>query len=248
MGAIGRSLVLVGVLKKKRDLDILRRKRWYRMPLANAPKRSFDYIAFYQPASFGKYGKCIRYYARVSAIEKHKRRELLPKEADHPRAGETYYMVRIQQLLKRPPIKNRRFPARRVSFGFTTMRRLLSANNMLELYNVCPTEEIVARALRRARIPAIAQQHVAGLRRGKRVRYFLDFGIPCAGGKIAIECDNDKAHISTSQRLKDRAKDSFLRRSGWTIIRLTENEIIHTLPQCITRIERAIARLGGLSH
>lgn len=244
----GGGTVLVGILKDKRDLAILRRKRWYRMPLARAPKRRFKYIAFYQPAAFGKFGKCIRYYARVEGTNICTRGELLPLERKDMRAGDMYYKIEISELCKlAAPIKNRRFPARRVSFGFTTLRRLLTSRNILELYDVSPTESIVALALLRARIPASGEYYVAGKFRGMKARYFLDFAIFCARGRIAIECDNDKAHGIVSQRERDRAKDKFLRNAGWAVLRFSERQLLNHLPNCMTRVKRAVLRLGGLA-
>ena len=59
------KIVLVGVLKNKRDLGILLEKHWYRIPVFFLPKKKFDYLAFYQPEGFGRRGKRIEYYARV---------------------------------------------------------------------------------------------------------------------------------------------------------------------------------------
>jgi hypothetical protein len=48
------SLVLVCLLPAPRDLEIARLLGWYRIPLRSAPKViAVDYLAFYQPASFG---------------------------------------------------------------------------------------------------------------------------------------------------------------------------------------------------
>lgn len=216
------------------------------MPLRHAPKRRFDYLAFYQPASFGRLGKCIRYYARIAELRPYTRRELLPLERHHPRAGEKYYRVRILELQKLfRPIRNKRFPARRVSFGFTTLRRLLTAKNMLELYNVSQTEEMMAQALQRSKIPAMAQHYVRGNSGGKRAKYFLDFAIMCKRGNIAIECDNNKAHGTAFQRMRDKAKNDYLRNNGWTVIRLAEKKILDHLPECILRLRNVVARLGG---
>lgn len=54
------KIVLVGVLRNKRDLDALLTKNRYRIPLAHAMRREFDYLAFYQPALFGSRGICKR--------------------------------------------------------------------------------------------------------------------------------------------------------------------------------------------
>ncbi|HAX70333.1 MAG TPA: hypothetical protein DCY14_12030, partial [Anaerolineae bacterium] len=48
------DLILVCLLPTPRDLEIARLLGWYRIPLRTAPKVvSVDYLAFYQPASFG---------------------------------------------------------------------------------------------------------------------------------------------------------------------------------------------------
>ncbi|KKW20054.1 MAG: hypothetical protein UY63_C0002G0013 [Parcubacteria group bacterium GW2011_GWA2_51_10] len=241
----GKS-VLVAVLKSRRDLTILKGERWYRMPVAQSPKRSFKYIAFYQPATFGKLGRCIRYYARVVESRRLRRRDFLPNEQNHPRAGNEYRWIRVNEIKKlSSPIRNRKFPARRVSFGFTTLRRLLAAKNVLQLYDVPPTEELLASALRKARTGNLPQHYVSGKRSGKKVRYYLDFAILCRGGKIAIECDNDKAHTIPTQKHKDKIKDSFLQRNGWTVIRLTESDVIDRMGNCVTKIQRAIRKYGG---
>ncbi|MDP3725110.1 MAG: DUF559 domain-containing protein [Nanoarchaeota archaeon] len=235
------KLVLVGVLKQKRDLALLLRERWYRIPLRCAPKRKFEYLAFYEPARFGKDGKCIRYYAKIRERCTFLRRDILPHEFLHPRASEKYLWFRVGriQALARP-IKN--IVPRRVSFCFTTLRALLNSRIMLQLYNVVSTEEIVARALKRANITARPQHYVAG----EKKRYCLDFAVCCKRGTIAIECDNLKAHSSSRQHAKDKAKDAFLRRHGWEIIRLTEAEILSDLKGCIVRVKQLVRKYGGI--
>jgi len=235
------ELVLVGVLKNKRDLALLLAERWYRIPVAYAPKRKFRYLAFYQPAGHGRHGKCIRYYARVLRRRILKRRRVLPNEPLHPRASEEYLRFRLGAIktLARP-IKN--IVPRRISFGFTTLKSLLTVKTILQLYNVTPTEQIMAVALKRSGIRATAQYYVVG--RGKR--YCLDFAVFCKNGPIAIECDNLKAHSGARQRAKDKAKDIFLRRHGWKVIRLTERDIISDLGRCVARLRRLIRSRSGL--
>ncbi|MFH1192920.1 MAG: DUF559 domain-containing protein [Candidatus Jorgensenbacteria bacterium] len=234
------GVVLVGILKRKRDLAILLREHWYRMPVAKAPRRAFRYLAFYQPALFGRQGRRIRYYARAVRSRVRMRRELLPDEATHLDASERYQQIhvgRIQQLPR--PIKN--VPPRRVSFGFTTLGRLLTAKTILGLYQVAPTEEMVARALVRERIHAIQQYWISG--GGKR--YCLDFAIPCRRGFIAVECDNAKAHAGARAHKRDRAKDLFLRRRGWVVVRLTEKALTADFESCVATVRCAVRARGG---
>jgi len=235
------KIVLVGVLKDRHDLNILLKENWYRIPVRYAPKRRFDYLAFYQPLPFGYRGKCIRYYARVLNYRVIKRSDLLPDEQNHPGARDYYSQIRVGKIKKLPqPIRN--IIPRRISFGFTTLNHLLKSKDILQLYNVTPTEPMVENGLSEAGIRAIPQYYVKG---GEK-RFFLDFAIFCQKGKIAIECDNKKVHSIPSQKKKDKIKDAFLRSYGWKVIRLPEDDIVSDLPGCIKRIKKAVRRLGGL--
>jgi very-short-patch-repair endonuclease len=235
------KIVLVGVIKDRRDLNILLKENWYRIPVKHLPKRKFDYLAFYQPLSFGRKGKQIQYYAPVLDYKVIKRSDLLPEELEHPRAKDYYLKIQVGKAKKLArPIKN--IIPRRISFGFTTLSHLLKSKDILQLYNVTPTEPMVEDGLKEAGIKATPQYYV----RGKEKRFFLDFAIFCQKGKIAIECDNKKVHSLPSQKRKDKIKNAFLRKYGWTVIRLPEEKIVSDLPGCLKRVEKAIQKLGGL--
>lgn len=237
------KIVLVAVIKNRRDLNILLTKNWYRIPAAYATNRQFDYLAFYEPALFGEEGKCIQYYARVLNHQTTKRRELLPDELNHPRVNNDYLLLQLDKIKKLPcPIRNIR--PRRVSFAFTTLNHLLESKTVLQLYKVAPTEEIMEAGLRRAGLKTISQHYVLA---GKK-RYCLDFAVFCKQGAIAIECDNKKAHSGAAQRKKDEIKNAALRRSGWTVIRFREEDIISDLKGCLVRIKKATQKLGGVKR
>lgn len=232
--------VLVGVIKDRRDLGALLAQKWYRIPVKHAPKRKFRYLAFYQPAGFGRRGKRICYYARVLSQRTVHRKDLLPDELKHPRADDYYFLFRVDNIKKLPrPIKN--VTPRRISFGFTTLNRLLKAKDILQLYNIAPTERIIGDALQKAGIRAVSQYRVSI---GKK-RYRLDFAILGKRGAVAIECDNRKAHAGRLRRKKDKEKDVALRRSGWTVIRLPERDIISNPKGCVARIKRVCGKLDG---
>ena len=223
--------VLVGVLKSRDDLGILLKQRWYRIPAGFVPKRSFKYIAFYQPVSFGKAGKRIKYYARVTEKRKAKRIKLLPEQSSHPRAHNDYLKLEFKKIIKLPrPIRN--IIPRRVSFGFTDLKTLQSAKDILELYDVPPTEQIVERQLNRIGVKTIREYSLS--KGGKRYR--IDIAILGGNRKTAVECDNEKAHGTKAQIKKDKIKDTFLRRNGWRVVRLKEREIIEHIDNCIRKI------------
>jgi very-short-patch-repair endonuclease len=225
--------VLVGVIKNRRDFRILLKDGWYRIPLLHMPKRKFSYIAFYQPTSFGKNGKRIEYYARAGKRVIVQRIYLLPKEKDHPRAHDMYAKIECNKIQKLPKtIKN--ISPRRVSFGFTTLKSLLTSKNILELYGVPETEEIIKRELQRAGIKAQREFSVSV----DKKRYRIDFAVFSKKGNIAIECDNKKAHGGNVQKNKDKIKTAHLRCSGWRVVRLKEKDIIEHPDVCISKIKK----------
>ena len=127
------SLILVCLVPSPRDLEIARLLGWYRIPLRTAPKVvAVDYLAFYQPSSFGERGGQIQYVAEVRGHELTTRAELLKDEADHPRAREEYYKIQIGGLekLKEPVIADK---WRRISFLYTTGEYLLQARTINDL-------------------------------------------------------------------------------------------------------------------
>src|SRR5512133_4139601 len=93
------SLILVCLLPAPRDMEIARLLGWYRIPFRTAPKVvAVDYLAFYQPASFGETGGQIQYVAEVRGHELTTRAELLRDEADHPGAREEYFKIQLGAL------------------------------------------------------------------------------------------------------------------------------------------------------
>ncbi len=226
---------LVGVLKNKKDHEILLKKHWYRIPAKNAPKKDFKYIAFYQPAKFGINGKRIEYYGRVLKKQKLKRFIILPEEKNHPDAKSSYikyYLSYLKKLTK--PIINK--VPRRVSFGFTALKYLRSAKNMLQLYGVSDTERIIEKTLSKKGIKTTREYPVS--EKGRRFR--IDLACFIDDKKIAIECDNLKAHKSKTQKRKDKIKDRFIRRLGWRVFRFNEKEIIKNPQRCADEVSRVI--------
>lgn len=127
------SLILVALVPKPIDLEIVRVLGWYRIPLRTAPKVvSVDYIAFYQPASFGNRKWCIEKIAQVRGHELVSRADLIRNEPDHPKAGDEYFKVQLGQLLELPePIRAQNW--KRITFFYTTGQYLLTARTIDEL-------------------------------------------------------------------------------------------------------------------
>ena len=116
-----------------RDMEIARLLGWYRIPLRSAPKVvAVDYLAFYQPASFGESSGRIDFVASVRGHELTTRRELLKDESSHPRANEEYFKIQIGGLekLSNPILADK---WKRLTFLYSTGEYLLKAKTLHDL-------------------------------------------------------------------------------------------------------------------
>lgn len=127
------DLILVCLLPTPRDLEIARLLGWYRIPLRTAPKVvSVDYLAFYQPASFGERSGQVEFIAPVRGHELTTRGELLKDEANHPRAKEEYYKLQLGTLERlKEPIQTDKW--KRLTFLYSTGEYLLNAKTLNDL-------------------------------------------------------------------------------------------------------------------
>jgi hypothetical protein len=83
------DLILVAIVPRPKDLEIVRLLSWYRIPHASAPKVIWvDWLAFYQTAAFGDERWSVRTCAPVRGFELTTRQTLLRGEPGHPRASE----------------------------------------------------------------------------------------------------------------------------------------------------------------
>lgn len=142
------SLILVCLVPTPRDLEIARLLGWYRIPLRTAPKVvTVDYLAFYQPSTFGEHGSQIEFIAQVKGHELTTRGELLKDEADHPRAKEEYFKIQLGGLEKlREPIKTDKW--KRLTFLYSTGEYLLNAKILNDLVVQNEERGILWRSLR----------------------------------------------------------------------------------------------------
>ena len=131
-----------------RDLEIARLLGWYRIPLRSAPKVvAVDYLAFYQPSTFGERGGKIEFIAEARGHELTTRGELLKDEANHPRAKEEYYKIQIGGLekLKEPLLADK---WKRITFLYTTGEYLLKAKTINDLVVDGDERDLLWRSLR----------------------------------------------------------------------------------------------------
>jgi hypothetical protein len=123
-------IVLIAVITRPLDLVIAREQHWYRLPAREAERLPCpDIVAFYQTAAFGPERWSVRTIAPVRGHELVRRRELLPDEAGHPRAGQRYLKLQLGPLVALPrPLVSPRW--HRLTFLLTTGARLLAARDV----------------------------------------------------------------------------------------------------------------------
>ncbi len=219
--------VLVVLLNRPRDLEIVRTERWYRIPARHAPAHFSHacYLAFYLPRAFGDAKWSIREYAPVRGHELVRRRDLLPDESDHPRADEVYYKLQLGRLIALPrPIVSR--TGRRILFIWTTGDKFSRAVELNDLLGTSAADDMLWSALKDAEIGA---ERKTVVREGPS-RYRVDFWIPCARGELAIVLgDTMRGPPET-------------RRRRW--LRFSEEEILAHGDDCMTKISNLVHQLG----
>lgn len=127
--------VLVAVINNLEDWQRVQDEHWYRLPTKHAPEPvpNIDILAFYFTRAFGADKWAVHYYAHVEGHELLTRRDLLPAEPDHKRAGQWYYKFELGPLRhKVPPIIS--YNWRRITFIATTGDRFEAAEDINDLF------------------------------------------------------------------------------------------------------------------
>jgi very-short-patch-repair endonuclease len=74
-------------------------------------------------------------------------------------------------------------------------------------------------------------------------KFLCDFAFPAA--RLIVETDGSYWHRSERQRKRDASKDAYLSACGFTVLRLSEPEIKHSLDSCLRRIQDRLGQSGG---
>lgn len=226
-----RRSVLVCVLNNETDLRRVASEGWYRIPQRRAPKRvGADYLAFYQTGAFkGKdEAHTVTWYAPTRRYQLLTRRELAPEEADHARADEYYFRIELGPLqrLERP------VPAakmRRITFINTTLERLLTAQDVRDLFYQEDPFETLWKALREHRLRPLPNRVV-----GHRP---VDITLRARGGYLGIHCVDDENQL--------QERNSAIPPERWEFLHMPALQIERDLNGCLRQIGAALITLGG---
>jgi hypothetical protein len=98
-----------------------------------AGQNRFPVCVQYSTKNFGDDRWAVHYYAAIQGHELVTRRDLIPAEPDHPRAGQWYYKLQLGPLQhKLSPIVSARW--RRITFIVTTGDRFMQAAEINDLF------------------------------------------------------------------------------------------------------------------
>jgi len=218
--------VLVAVMNRPRDFEFARDQGWYRVPEKKASRGVFfEYVAFYFAAAFGEQKWAVHYYARRLGHELVTRRDLLPDEPNHPRAGEPYYKLQLGPLQKRePPIISLRW--RRIAFILTTWDRFQAAEEINDLF--AEGDEFVDRLYHALRESDLAPERRYPMREGG-VEYVADLALPCREAVLAVSVPGNE----------DAPPGA---------LRFAPDAVRTDLDGCLQSIRREVVRRGGVYY
>jgi len=234
--------VLVGVLKRKSSLDVLRMQGWYHIPVATAIKHwPPKTLAFYQGYPFGEEAFRIRYYGDVEQIEIVPRKVLFPddKRNDH-KAENLYYRLRLKKMKEREPILSYR--PRAWAFISTTMAKFDNAEQINDLYVGSHLEERLWKALKYVKILAEREWEL----NIKDHTYYVDFAVFCKQGKLAIETDGYTTHYGSREKIDyDTWRRNEIELDDWRFLQYTTKQVKENWNLYLTQIQESIDMLGG---
>lgn len=240
-----RGEVLVAVMNNLADWDIVREKRWYRIPVDSIPRRwPPQWIAFYQTKVFGDEAFAVHYFAKVSEIREVGRRDLFPDEVSNAKSTRRYFQLLLENFERLPePIVSLRL--RLIVFIPTTLFKLETAEQINDLFDESPLEDAIWQEMKKLSMPAERQFFVEV----DDQRYALDFAVFCRDGKIDIETDGDTWHADPARIPEDNRRNNALAAKGWKVLRFNGMQVREQMAEyCLPEIVKTVNRLGGLSE
>jgi len=241
-----RGEMLLAIFKYKYQLSILQEMGWYHIPVGRTPKSwPPKWLCFYQGEAFKEENKayCIEYYGEIESSEIVPYHELFPNLIESEKSNWLYYRVRLKELKQLPqPIPS--FRPRRLSFVPTTWVKFESAEQINDLFDESPLEDLIWKELKLLDVKAERQWKLST---EKSDYYLLDFAIFCNKGFIDIETDGDTWHTCKNHIANDNTRNNKLAQKGWQVLRFNGEQLRETIEKCIRAVRETINILGGLS-
>ncbi len=238
-----RGEMLLAIFKYPWSLTILQDEGWYHVPVKYAPNTwPPKWMCFYQGKIFEKEAYRVKYYGELESYEAVPYRELFPNQIESEKADLPYYRVRLKELIPLDrPIPS--FRPRRLSFIPTTWAKFESAEQINDLFDESPLEDLMWRELKELDVRAERQWEFPI----KKKRYFLDFAVFCHQGFIDIETDGDTWHARVDRIPSDNERNNQLAQKGWRILRYNGKQLRTAIGRCINEVKETINNLKGLS-
>jgi len=236
-----RDQVLVGIVPRTSDFEILTGERWYRIPRHLVEHWvTPEHLAFYFGAAFGGAAGTIRYYARVVHADVVKRLELFPTRPRHPRANMSYVRVHVEQPRQRAePITSRR--SRRLVLLPTTWARFVAARDINDLYEGDAEEEALYLRMNQEGLKPERAYYV----RGPNAYYLTDFAFHGRKGNLHVDIEHPSEPDPSRLRLA-RPEGAARPARGWSALRLSRFDITKRQDDALRRI-RELVKTGGLT-
>lgn len=238
--------VLVAVLNNAPDLKTATEASWYRIPIPSAEKWLSHrwpphWLAFYQTKAFGPEAFAINYYARIREIRTATRQQLFPGEPPGPKSTQHYFQFLLEPLQKlQVPIPSKRW--RRIVFIPTTWGKFTHAEEINDLYDESPLEDLLWSRLKQLNVPAERQEFISA----NGADYALDFALYCQKGKMDVETDGDTWHADPKRIPMDNRRDNDLETGGWKLLRFNTSQLHEQMDDyCLPTIVKNLKQLGG---
>ena len=237
--------MLLAIFKYKYSLSILQEKGWYHIPKKHAPKPwPPRWLCFYQGKAFKPENEAyqVKYYGDVSEIDTVPYRELFPNLIESKKSDFLYYRVRIKELKHLDhPIPSYR--PRRLVFVPTTWKKFESAEQINDLFDESPLEDLMWKELKTLCIKAERQWGLPI----EKSHYYLDFAVFCNNGFIDIETDGDTWHATKERIASDNNRNNKIAQMGWQVLRYNGEQLHANMGECVHRLRETINSLDGLS-
>lgn len=241
--------LLVALLPKKAALETLQNEGWYHIPVEKTPSQwrkgwRPKVMAFYQGKSFGKEEQYkIRYFGDVEHIDIVARKELFPDdEANQHKAENPYYKIQLKSLQVRyQPIISYR--PRRLVFVPSTLEKFEKAEQINDLFDGSPIEDLLWKGLRALQVLAERQWKIII----EKKNYYLDFAIFCKDGKLAVETDGYTYHHDDRNQIDyDTWRQNNIDIDGWRFLHYTTKQVKDDWIPYLSQIQKAVDQLGGV--